>query len=192
MIAVLMSIHPGPVQQIFTRRKTIEARKSYPAKMKIETPFRVYVYETKGQTDEPWQDKEGRIISKGRGLVVGEFTCIGFCRVMDFPEKFARHPLFYSGTVEAACLTNDEVEAYGNGRPVYGWQIGDVKEYREPKTIRDMHFTNITTIPARSIVFPPQSWCYVEVQPCKPIVAPPERETPEWGQFLKKRFERLE
>lgn len=165
MIAVLMSIHPGPVHRIFTRRKTIEARKNFANKDRMEVPFRVYVYETKGKSDEIWIDEHGNTMAYGRGMVVGEFTCIGFVRVMDLPEQFARHPLFSPAAVQAACLTYDEVEAYGNGRPVYGWQIGDVKEYREPKTIWDMRFTNTTTIPARSIVFPPQSWCYVEVQP---------------------------
>ena len=165
MIAVLMSIHPGPVQQIFTHRKIIEARKNFAVKSRIQAPFRVYVYETKGTTDEPWEDEKGHIVFKGRGLVVGEFTCTGFCRIMDLPEESGDvfGPIFYAHAIKAAYLTEDQVKAYGNGKPVYGWMIGDVREYREPKTIRSMNFANTTTIPRRRIELPPQSWCYVEV-----------------------------
>lgn len=162
MIAVLMSIHPGPVRQIFAHQKIIEARKNFAVKSRIQTPFLVYVYETKGSPNDPWEDEAGKIVFGGRGLVVGEFICTGFCWMMDFPAQFAGHPRFFTHAIKAACLSEDRVEAYGSGKPVYGWQIGDVREYKEPKTIRAMRFTNTTTIPPRLIDFPPQSWCYVE------------------------------
>ena len=49
MRAVLISIQPKYVDLIAKGEKTIEVRKSRP---KLETPFKCYIYETQGDTDE--------------------------------------------------------------------------------------------------------------------------------------------
>lgn len=72
MKAVLLSIQPKWCDLIAGGKKTIEVRKT---KASLGTPFKVYIYETKGRTDTPWVDEEGHLIFKGRGMVIGEFTC---------------------------------------------------------------------------------------------------------------------
>ena len=47
MKAVLMSIRPTWAQKIDSGEKTVEVRKSFPVKLK--TPFKVYLYCTKGK-----------------------------------------------------------------------------------------------------------------------------------------------
>lgn len=71
MKAVLMSIRPQWCEKIFNGEKTIEVRKSRPS---IDTPFTVYVYQTK--------HKGGKaIVSEvlnsvyGGGKVIGSFVC---------------------------------------------------------------------------------------------------------------------
>ena len=49
MKAVLMSIHPKWCEKIFNGEKTIEVRKTAP---KLETPFKVYVYQTKHKASQ--------------------------------------------------------------------------------------------------------------------------------------------
>lgn len=76
MKSLLMSIQPKWCEKIANGEKTIEVRKSRP---KLETPFKVYIYETQGE------NKTGTGIfaygielkgtKKGKGKVIGEFVC---------------------------------------------------------------------------------------------------------------------
>ena len=164
MIAILQSIAPGWCCEIAELRKKIEVRKTRPRR---ELPIKVYMYCTIGP--HFWRTTKPRdaFYPEGwpcpaNGSIFGEYT---LRRVGDFQ-------VFENGTVQnwnyedlqKSGLTYDEIAAYiGRGKKGYAWRIEDLAIYDRPKTIRDMHFTNTTTIPARSIVFPPQSWCYVEV-----------------------------
>ena len=62
MKSVLISIKPKWCELIASGKKTVEVRKTRP---KIETPFKVYIYETQGRTETPWVDEEGLEIFKG-------------------------------------------------------------------------------------------------------------------------------
>ena len=89
MKAVLMSIQPQYVEKIISGKKTIEVRKTCP---KLETPFKCYIYCTKGQ--ELWGDGTGETwkgiaadedlqkvfelnptLTQYNGKVIGEFIC---------------------------------------------------------------------------------------------------------------------
>lgn len=72
MKSVLISIKPKWCELIASGKKTVEVRKTKP---KLETPFKVYIYETQGRTETPFVDEEGHHIFKGRGQVIGEFVC---------------------------------------------------------------------------------------------------------------------
>ena len=78
----MLSLRPQWCEKIFNGSKSIEVRKSYPS---IPTPFKVYVYETKGATDTPWVDEDGHFIYKGRGEIIGSFVCD---RVEEYEGEF--------------------------------------------------------------------------------------------------------
>lgn len=80
MDAVLISIHPQWCEKIFSGEKTIEIRKTKP---NLSTPFKCYVYETKGRATlkakapAPWNGDEitNFYIHEGSGKIIGEFIC---------------------------------------------------------------------------------------------------------------------
>lgn len=81
--SVLISIRPEWCEKIALYQKTIEIRKTRP---KIEEPFKCYIYETKGMCSVPqFVDEEGHIDFRGRGQVIGEFTCD---EIYDFQSEF--------------------------------------------------------------------------------------------------------
>lgn len=181
MTGILMSIRPDPCRLILSGEKTIECRKTIPSKEKTELPFKVYLYETLGNEFFGNQEYHTHTKGNGAGMVVGEFTCVGFCWVLDYPEKFARHPLFYTKALRDARISQEEIEAYGNGKPVYGWIVKNAKRYEEPKHINVFRKPCINVLycegcamfdtyhevcgnAALALKRPPQSWCYVEVQ----------------------------
>ena len=50
MKSLLISINPKWCELIASGKKTVEVRKTKP---KLETPFKVYIYETKGKRKRP-------------------------------------------------------------------------------------------------------------------------------------------
>lgn len=156
---VLISIRPEWVKLIAEGKKTIEVRKNFPRE---KPPFKCYIYETKGWERVGNENLNCTVGGKGRGAVIGEFICDGLYWALDHPDVFAGHPRTYKKTLEEACLTDEQALDYSDGKDLYGWHISELVIYKEPKTIREMHFQNTTTIPARGIYRPPQGWCYVE------------------------------
>mgnify|MGYP000578579228 CR=1 FL=1 len=169
MKAVLISIQPKWCELIANRKKTVEVRRTRPT---IETPFKCYIYCTKGSfdiTDCPdLQAESVQKVAKGRGKVIGEFVCdffdefsggigIGFKRFRAFAET---------------CLTVQEMQEYLKGKDGYGWHISELKIYDVPKELGE--FWAYRDIPQslfevwayneepRRVTRPPQSWLYVE------------------------------
>lgn len=151
MKAVLISIRPKWCELIVSGEKTLEVRKTRP---KLETPFKCYIYRTKG--------KERRIVN-GKcfdvligGSVIGEFICDTF--VVD--KTFGHDPLFNG----AACMSEEECAVYSCSSPLYGWHISDLKIYNKSKELSE--FVGLKTLrngfEMRLCEIPPQSWCYVE------------------------------
>jgi hypothetical protein len=170
MKSVLISIQPKWCELIASGEKTIEVRKTKP---KLETPFKVCIYETQGRTETPWIDEDGHTIFKGRGQVIGEFVCDKVYDLKLLPKEYYGKP---AGTYEQficenSCLSFDDIKAYGKGTSIYGWHISDLKIYDKPRELGEFRSYNVRfyidedfglPLPTHKISRPPQSWCYVE------------------------------
>lgn len=153
--AVLISIRPEWCELIAIGKKTVEVRKTRP---KIDTPFRCYIYETRGRTDTPWMDEDGHMVFRGRGAVIGEFVCDEVKRIdIPFPAYW---PDLDKSVLDGTCLSLPEIHNYLGHRSGYGWHISDLKIYDEPKPLKQFQIP--TTFPARRVRQAPQSWCYIE------------------------------
>lgn len=172
MKAVLMSIHPKWCEKIFNEEKTIEVRKTAP---KIETPFMVYVYETKGKT-KYWSQPMSMPYTEGRGKVIGSFVCDRVENIFNVATTswslldgniHNRH----KELVKNACLTEGEIHEYSRGRlSVFAWHITDTKLFDKPRNLSEFGTYKTEWVAwygSDDLVFhpltrPPQSWCYVE------------------------------
>lgn len=153
--AVLISIRPEWCERIASGEKTVEVRKTRP---KIDTPFKCYIYETRGYERVGNENLNCIIGGNGRGKVIGEFVCDKIKDVgIPFPaySKEADYTL-----LKAACLTYTAAHDYLGHKAGYGWHISDLKIYDEPKELKQFQIP--TTIPARRVRQAPQSWCYIE------------------------------
>ena len=155
--AVLISIQPKWCELIASGKKTIEVRKTKP---KIPTPFKCYIYCTKGKRilldvikdgDRIFNEihhgdpqfiktEEGSVCDMygKRQKVIGEFVCDKILPISvyyDNPNcKLALKEFPY------VCLTDKQVIDYlGNGKQGYGWHISDLKIYDKPKELCEFH-----------------------------------------------------
>lgn len=136
MKAILMSIQPKWCEKIFSGRKTIEVRKTAP---KLETPFKVYLYCTNGRFDitdiDDLTSESVRIVSEGRGKVIAEFVC---CAVEKYDIDLGGN--YYRISDEdsvQACLDQNSLFEYGNGRDLHGLHISDLKIYDKPRELSE-------------------------------------------------------
>ena len=154
MKAVLMSIQPKWVEKIASGEKMIEVRKSRP---KLKTPFKVYIYETKGKQVEHLNGCD--ITYHGRGKVIGEFVCdkieelesefwddetyesIGVVRYDEDSEEKEKYIFATNGEgnwlCQKACLKWEELRKYiGQGiNTFYALNISQLKIYEKPKEV---------------------------------------------------------
>lgn len=127
----MLSIRPKYCDDIVRLFKTWEIRKNKP---NLPTPFKCYIYRTKGKVGHivngKWED-----IEKG-GKVIAEFTC----------DKIIPINVFNNGSIqdwnrnelEKACLSYEELAEYiGWGKTGYGWHISDLNVYEEGKNISE-------------------------------------------------------
>ena len=207
MKAVLISIRPQWCEKIASGKKTIEVRKSAPK----EVPFKGYIYATKpkkfykcgavstsdellwltngkvemGDGFKFWADGDEYQCLNGR--VIGEFVCDKVDEWKYLPDGFTDtgEKMYYieGKDGDKTCLTYDEIEKYGKGKPLYGLHITDLKIYDNPKELSEFRpickFEGKDAICSlfcpkckydgglffectRRITRPPQSWCYVE------------------------------
>ena len=187
MQAVLISIQPKWCELIASGKKTIEARKTRP---KIDVPFKVYIYCTKGKDGYEWLY---RVDNNGYGKaqswhskVIGEFICDkvynlvnAFGGIMFADENLNQsEPQLFR---DMSCLTDEQTADYLGDKDGYGWHISDLKIYEKPKNIKEFlkpcpygelpcsncpgceRDENDNLIQCFNTVSrPPQSWCYVE------------------------------
>ena len=172
MKSVLISVQPHWCQKIThiigrkgtkpIYEKSVEIRKTRP---KINTPFKVYIYETKGRLQRLFHtcyDYEGK------GKVIGEFVCDEIIPIRVFENGSIQDYMYHS--MEGSCVPYDEISEYiGKGRIGYGWHISDLVIYDKPKELSEFRYYNPTVklengypIPTHEIKRPPQSWCYVD------------------------------
>lgn len=182
MKSVLISIRPKWCELIASGEKTIEVRKTCP---KIETPFRCYIYCTQSgkykngkSVKNIWLNRgtDKRFI--GNGKVIGEFVCdciTPLYNVCTDEWRLLRGGLheIEKQLVGMACLTEEELREYANGKYCYAWHISDLKIYDKPKELNEFCCHDNTYDNAFGWAFedraksapltrPPQSWCYVE------------------------------
>lgn len=172
MKSVLISIQPKWCELIARGKKTVEVRKKRP---KLETPFKCYIYCTKGRYKRLVKDTPtGKIVVSSK--VIGEFVC-------DKIEEFVVGSLACDEVEKAACISYKEIcdYFYGNNydntvRIGYSWHISDLKIYDMPREIGEFRKPcniNANCAYCEQAEFnggncngrttrPPQSWCYVE------------------------------
>ena len=163
--AVLISIRPKWCEKIISGKKTIEVRKTRP---KLETPFKCYIYETKG-----FVEKDGIMIFRLGGTVIGEFVCDEITRVniSGFWDEDGRQ---LENRIADTCLTPMAMLEYVGERVCYGWHISGLKIYDTPKALSKFsrpfencidkvcdEFGCASCENGGHIKHPPQSWCYV-------------------------------
>lgn len=167
MKAVLISIQPKWCELIANGRKTVEVRKTKP---KLETPFKVYIYCTKGETIYLPRDIFGNNALNGK--VAGEFVCDEIYADAHFNAKT-------SVLLDNACLTLMDIARYVKPKQTaYFWHISDLVIYDKPKELSEFRKPCVWNYDCctceywgeivedccldDSIKRPPQSWCYVE------------------------------
>ena len=185
MKSVLISTRPNWCEKICRKigeengmpvyLKLVEVRKSAPK----EVPFKAYLYCTNGRFDitdiDDVTSESVRVVSEGRGKVIGEFVCD---KVVKYEEHIEQGGLFYTLDYEfnEACqLDNWELHDYGKGKPLYGWHISDLKIYDTPRDLGwfrkpceyahesyKCYPDNCARCPWNTVTRPPQSWQYVE------------------------------
>ena len=181
--SVMLSIRPKWCEKICRGEKTIEVRKTRP---KLETPFKCYIYRTKGTVPHIINDKWVQM--EVGGTVIGEFTCDRIYKIdkdsTDFLFK-AGGLSVYKQAAEEKCglrvaMTDDELHGYLGHCQGYDWHISDLVIYDEPKELIEFHtwkkckscsksgYESTACIYDENCMVPvaitkaPQSWCYVE------------------------------
>lgn len=159
--AVLISVRPKWCQKIISGEKTIEVRKTRP---KMDTPFRCYIYRTKGSVPHIINGEWVRM--EVGGTVIGEFTCdaitrVNICGFWDDSGKQLDNQL------KETCLTSEEFCNYLGENVGYGWHISDLRVYDHPRELREFYAVpNEVEVALKAkpkpVTRPPQSWRYVE------------------------------
>lgn len=174
MKSVLISIQPKWCELIASGKKTVEVRKTKP---KLETPFKCYIYETKGY-DTLFGNGSPKKLCVSGGYVIGEFVC----NCMTGLKADNMVQAYYNNTKDT-CLTDEEIKRYANGKKLYYWHISDLVVYDKPKELGEFYTVvedadcgmcryydtpydrepcNQCQGGRKYLERPPQSWCYVE------------------------------
>ena len=176
MKAVMISIKPKWVEKIANGQKTIEVRKTRP---KIDTPFKCYIYVTKGKpylyrvddddnfeltnTFRPKVYGYVKDYNEQNGKVIGAFVCDkieNFTKAF-FDEQEPRDTEEITDYLYQFNMTYGELVSYVGLKNFYGWHISNLVIYDEPKVLGEF-FTPIGKRPSYMLERPFQSWCYVE------------------------------
>lgn len=177
--AVMISIRPKWCEKICRGEKSIEVRKTRP---KLETPFKCYIYRTKGTVPHIINDKWVQM--EVGGTIIGEFICD---RIYELETRSPGGSYSVKGegqpttndVARQSCLSLGDMHAYLQAGKGYGWHISKLEIYDTPKELSEfrrvcpndlycdscaMHWENNGTCGNESLRLkrPPQSWCYVE------------------------------
>ena len=146
MQSVLISIKPKWCELIANGEKTIEIRKTRP---KIETPFKCYIYCTKGKhmfyksiynnkfvsykpkyynETEEHLSKNGNTILSGK--VIGEFICNGIIRNCEMANADIAE--------QQGKIKREDLLKYSNGKELFGWHISELVIYDNPKELNEL------------------------------------------------------
>ena len=188
MKSVLISIQPQWCELIFSGKKTIEVRKTAP---KLETPFKVYVYQTKHKGKSIVSEALNTVY--GGGKVIGSFVCnSATCCQAYYGEGGEKHLTNTFGIdLKRACLTEDELFNYIIGKhgeigTGWLWHITAPKLYDKPKELGEFYTIcnkygddscgDCPYLAVEQCSFPcddcVDTWCSVDN--IKPITRPPQ------------------
>ena len=158
--AVMLPVYPKYCENIIMGWKTVEVRKTFPAKLKV--PFKCFLYCTKSKErfsvnhnvlscDDLYRLPNGKIkygcsfdliVSYDKydetnflnGKVIGEFICDGVTEsVADGEGNYDVD----EDTLRKSFLTIDEIKRYGQGHKLYFWHISALQVYEKPENIRN-------------------------------------------------------
>jgi hypothetical protein len=105
------------------------------------------------------------------GKVIGEFVCDAIDEYFytEYEHDFGSAYFVSTADGEKTCLEYDELEKYGNGKPLYFWHISNLVIYDKPKELSEFRSYNVRAyldngypMPTHEITRPTQSWLYVE------------------------------
>lgn len=130
---IILSIKPKWAELIYSGKKTIEWRKSFPKRENIEC---VYLYETAP-------------VKK----ITGFFIWDGFEKLV-FSEPKEKKDIHTDAQkiIDAGCVPFEDLKKYKGDRfNLFGWKIKNPQKYKEPLNLSFFNFERER---------PPQSWCY--------------------------------
>jgi len=162
MKSVLASIQPKYCELISNGSKTIEVRKNRP---KLGTPFKCYIYCTKGKSTlyscnkiiQPlnkfnlnYKQNNGPI-DEANGKVIGEFVCDNIDFFDSDFDEWANNVAPVGSQIDSmgwdkfikiihnqACISDNELNDYfPEDIKAYLWHISDLKIYDRPKELRE-------------------------------------------------------
>ena len=180
----MISIQPKWVAKICRGEKTVEVRKTKP---KLETPFKCYIYCTKGRGDclwrwggGVWYDTQFPNERPNRldGKIIGEFVCD---RIVQFENSWY-DPAFYE-TSDLSCVGFEELAIYiGKKDFGYGWHITDLVVYDEPRELSEFYHycgddPNCSGCEAHyfsNTECGKEDYCCSPIEGCKPIKRAPQ------------------
>ena len=182
---VLISIQPRWCKLIANGEKIVEVRKTKP---KLETPFKVYIYMTKGK---PKFEQSAFCEDISNGKVIGEFVCDDITKILNRGSSFIAEDRSYCELQTIAwgsCLDFVDMKKYFGNKDGYAWHISDLVIYDKPKELSEFamlceglkpyqcdkceysHTESNESIGVyhecccnnlKPLKRPPQSWCYV-------------------------------
>ena len=157
MKSVLISIQPKWCELIASGKKTVEIRKTRP---KIETPFKCYIYETKGEK-RYFSQPLPIPFYEGNGKVIGEFVCD---KIDYWQYVWESDVMHIQDMSKLSCVSVDDLLEYANydEHTLYAWHISDLVIYDKPKELMEFNHCGVNYHFNPPITRPPQSWCYVE------------------------------
>ena len=147
--SILQSIKPQYCELIASGKKTVEVRKT---RSKLDVPFKVYIYCTKGKLALLCDDKDTKEQykydywefakfhqSNGMkvlgGKVIGEYGCDYIKGIQALPDRNEYD--ISAGDLKQTHLSQEELWEYGKGKPLYLWHISNLKIYDKPKELSE-------------------------------------------------------
>ena len=85
----------------------------------------------------------GQQYVSGTGAVLGQFYCHGWAKSDFWPMSYM---------ASRSCVPVEDLERYADGKPLYGWIVGEAEAYDTPSPLAEFGMTR-----------PPMSWQYIEI-----------------------------
>jgi hypothetical protein len=136
----------------------------------MDTPFRGYIYRTKGTVPHIINGKWVQM--EVGGTIIAEFTCD---RIYELEMRSPGGSYYVKGedqpttndVARHSCLTLWDMHEYLQAGKGYGWHISNLRIYDHPRDLWEFAGLQRETefgLAPKPITRPPQSWRYVEEQ----------------------------